>query len=272
MSSNYNIVQENQNQFTINASSVENPKYEKIQQNEINPDLYPANPISNSQANNPGQPYPYNPNIPPQGNYPYHPNIPPQGNNPYNPNIPPQGNYPYNPNIGPNSYPYNPNIPPPQGFPYYSVTSESFPNNAGIARPQQLVNPTLFKCLIVMLLIMSILMFTFLICEIIVLSSIGEAFKNGFVIADEIGILTCAILFLISFILSIRKKNITVLGITRTVITVAVWFVGFAIRGIGSMDNFDHDGTYFALMAIRGFLMFMCIPVSSMNMTCKPTV
>ena len=31
-------------------------------------------------------------------------------------------------------------------------------------------------------------MFTFLICEIIVLSSIGEAFKNGFVIADEIGI------------------------------------------------------------------------------------
>ena len=271
MSSNYNIVQDNQNQFTINASSAENPKYEKIQQNEINPDLYPANPISNCQVNNPGQAYPYNQNMAPNSN-PYNPNIPLQGNYPYNPNIPPQGNYPYNPNIGPNSYPYNPNIPPPHGFPYYSVSAESFPNNAGIVRPQHLVNPSVFKCLIAMLLIMSILMFTFLICEIIALSSIGEAFKNGFIIADEIGILTCAILFLISFILSIRKKNITVLGITRSVITVLVWFVGFAIRGIGTMGDFDNGDTYFALLAIRGFLLFMCIPVSVMNMTCKPTV
>ena len=114
-------------------------------------------------------------------------------------------------------------------------------------------------------------MFTFLICEIIALSSIDEAFKNGFVIADEIGILICAILFLISFILSFVKKYFTVLGITRTVITVVVWFVGFAIRGIGTMGDFDHGQTYFILLGIRGFLLFMCIPVSFININCKPT-
>ena len=271
MSSNYNIVQQNQNQFTINASSIEKPKYENNQQTETNPDFYAPNPISNSQANNQGQAYPYNPNVPPQGNYPYNPNMPPQGNYPYNPNIPPQGNYPYNPNMPPNAYPYNPNNPPPQGFPYYNISSESFPNNIETVRPQQLVNPSVLKCLYAMLLIMSLLMFTFLICEIIVLSSIGEAFKNGFVIADEIGILICAILFLVSFILTILKKNIIVLGITRTVITVAVWFVGMPLRGIGTMGDFDHDGTFFALLTIRGFLLFMCIPVSFMNMKCEPT-
>ena len=73
-----------------------------------------------------------------------------------------------------------------------------------------------------MLLIMSILMFTFLIYEIILLSSIGEAFINGFIIADEIGILTCGILFLISFILSVIEKNIIVLSITRIIITIVV--------------------------------------------------
>ena len=264
MSSNYNIIHENQNQFTINASSTENPKYKKIQQNEINQDLYPANPISNSQANNPGQDYPYNQNMPPISN-PYNPNIPSQSNYPYNPNIPPQDNYPYNPNIGPNSYPYNRNIRRRHGFPYYSVTSTSFPNNAEIESLQQ-NNPSIYKCLIVMLLIMSILMLTFLIYEIIELSSIGKAFKNGFIIADEIGILTCAILFLISFILSIRKKNIKALGITRTVITAVVWFAGFPMRGIGAMDNSRHNnGKFTSLLMFRGILLFISIPISFLN-------
>ena len=92
-------------------------------------------------------------------------------------------------------------MPPSQNSPYYSVTVE-YPNKGIVTNPQP-INPVVSKCLNVMLLIMSMLMFTFLICEYIALSSIGEAFKNGFIIADEIGILIVAILFLVSFILSI---------------------------------------------------------------------
>ena len=45
ISSNYNIIQQTENQFTINASSTEKPKNETIQQNNYNPDLYAPNPI-----------------------------------------------------------------------------------------------------------------------------------------------------------------------------------------------------------------------------------
>ena len=176
--------------------------------------------------------------------------------------MPPQGNYHYNPNLPPNANPYNPNIPISQNSPYYSVTVE-YPNKGIIVNPQ--TSPTLRKCAIAMLLIMSILMFTFLTVEIILLSSIGEVFKNGFIIADEIGILIVAILFLVSFILSIKDKDIIVLSITRTIITIFVWFVGFAIRSFGTLGDFDHDGTYTPLLIIRGFLLFMSIPVSFIN-------
>ena len=116
---------------------------------------------------------------------------------------------------------------------------------------------------------MVILMFIFLIIEIILLSSIGEAFKNGFVTADEIGILIVAILFLVSFILSIRDKDIIVLSITRTIITIFVWFVGFSLRSFGS-DFEHHDSTFIPLMVIRLFLLFMAIPFSFAN--CKNSI
>ena len=67
-----------------------------------------------------------------------------------------------------------------------------------------------------MLIIMSILMFTFLICEIIVLSSIGEAFKNGFINVGEIRILTCVIL------ICIKKKYFNTFS-CKTIIT--IWIV-----------------------------------------------
>ena len=252
----YNIVQQQQNKFTLAASSVEKPKSEGIQQNNYNPDFYAPNPISNPQANNQGQAYPYNPNMPPQGNYPYNPNMPPQGNYPYNPNMPPQGNYPY-----------NPNMPPFQNSPYYNVTVE-YPNRGIVSNPQQ-ISPIPAKCATAMLLIMSILLFTFLIIEIILLSSIGEAFKNGFIIADEIGILIVGILFLVSFILSIKDKDNIVLSITRTIITICVWFVGFALRSFG-MDSENHDSIFIPLLVIRGFLLFMAIPFSFFN--CKNTI
>ena len=109
----------------------------------------------------------------------------------------------------------------------------------------------------------------FLIIEIIVLSSIGEVFKNGFVTADEIGIFIVAILFLVSFILSIRDKDIIVLSITRTIITINVWFVGFALRSLG-MDSENHYSIFIPLLVIRGFLLFMAIPFSFFN--CKNTI
>ena len=74
LSPNYNIVQQQQNQLTLAASSSEKPKCEAIKQNNYNQDFYAPNPISNPQPNNQAQHYPYNPNMPPQGNYPYNPN------------------------------------------------------------------------------------------------------------------------------------------------------------------------------------------------------
>ena len=186
----YNIVQQQQNQFTLATFSVEKQKSEGIQQNNYNPDFFAPNPISNPQANNQVQPFTYNPNN--QSNeYSYNAIIPPQGS--------------YNPNIAPNAYPFNPNNPPSHNSPYYSVTVE-YPNKGIIANSQ---TPSAIerKCAKTILLIMSILMFTFLVVEIIILSCIGVFFKNGFIIADEIGILTVAILFLVTFRLSIKEKN-----------------------------------------------------------------
>ena len=75
----------------------------------------------------------------------------------------------------PNAYPYNPNIPFPQNSPYYSYTVE-YPNKGIISNPQETGLPPT-KCVNAMLLIMSILMFIFLTVDILVLSSIDEAFK-----------------------------------------------------------------------------------------------
>ena len=161
----YNIIQEQQNQFTLAESSVEKPKSEGIRQNN-NPDFNAPNPISNPQTNNQVQPFTYNPNN--------------QSNEySYNPIIQPQGNYSYNPNISPNAYPFNPNNPPSHNSPYYSVTVE-YPNKGIIANSQ---TPSAIerKCAKTILLIMSILMFTFLVVEIIILSCIGVFFKNGFI-------------------------------------------------------------------------------------------
>ena len=122
------------------------------------------------------------------------------------------------------------------------------------------------KCLKSMLLVMSILMFIFLISEYFILSSINMAFNNIFIIIDDLGIFIIAIIFLISFILSIKNLN-GINSIVRSIMTVLVWFVGFAIKGIGNMmsSDFDNGGTLFALLGIRAFIMFFAIPVSFLN-------
>ena len=122
------------------------------------------------------------------------------------------------------------------------------------------------KCLKYMLLVMSILMFIFLISEYFILSSKDLAFKNIYIIIDDAGILIIAIIFLVSFILSINGlKEIN--PIARTIITSFVWFVGCVIRGIGNsmLNTFDNAVTLFVLLVIRSFLLFFCVPVSFNN-------
>ena len=122
------------------------------------------------------------------------------------------------------------------------------------------------KCLKYMLLVMSILMFIFLISEYFILLSMDLAFKNVFIIIDDVGILIIAIIFLVSFILSINGfKRIN--QIARTILTIFVWFFGAAIRGIGNtkINNFDNIETLFNLLGIRVFLLFISIAVSALN-------
>ena len=151
--------------------------------------------------------------------------------------------------------------------PYY-FEEQTYQNtiNEGMEIPYHTGQKQPGKCLKSMLLVMSILMFIFLISEYFILSSINMAFKNIFIIIDDLGIFIIAIIFLISFILSIKNLN-GINSIVRSIMTVLVWFIGFAIRGIGNMmsSDFDNGGTLFALLGIRAFIMFFAIPVSFLN-------
>ena len=150
--------------------------------------------------------------------------------------------------------------------PYY-FEEQTYQNaiNEGMEIPYYTHRKQPGNCLKSLLLVMSILMFIFLISEYFILSSINMAFKNIFIIIDDLGIFIIAIIFLISFILSIKNLN-GINSIVRSIMTVLVWFVGFVIRGIGNMSSdFDNGGTLFALMGIRAFIMFFAIPVSFLN-------
>ena len=72
------------------------------------------------------------------------------------------------------------------------------------------------------------------------------------------------LLFLVSFILSVREKNNAAFSIARTIITIFVWFVGFPMRIIG-MGGMDHDKEYIPLLVIRLFLLFIAVIFSIMN-------
>lgn len=240
-----------ENNLTSNPCPVENVNAVETQENRFNPDLNYNAPVPAMNTQNSNQ-YPYN--ATPQEYY--NPNQNPNSypSSPYPPQVypyyPPQSN-PYNP---PQAYPYNPNVV--NQFPY---------NNEIIDNPLTSSRPNM--CIRSMLLVMSILMFLFLIAEISVFNSLGIYYDNVFVIIDEIGILVCAILFLISFIFSCNNK-VGINPIVRTVITVVVWFLGAALRGMGgSMSDtvFNEMQTKFMFLGLRSFLLFFCIPVSAFN-------
>jgi hypothetical protein len=225
---------------TVNGYELQDINGIQIQENGINP---------NSNCNAP------NPILPTQ-NVTQNPNP-----NPYN--APPQGFY--NPDFPPNPYPYYPNAS--QGYPYnQNMAPNQFAYNNNMAVPKPLVATPPNNCLKNMLLVMSILMFIFLIVEMSVLNSYGIYFTNVCGIIDDVGIFTVATIFLISFIFArINKQGIN--PCIRTAITIVVWFVGFAIRGIGNMmfSRFNNSFILFAFLGIRAFLLFASIPISVLN-------
>ena len=229
-----------QDKSTTNPNQVESINNVEIQENGINSDL-------NYNATNPV--------IKTENTPKYCYNAPPQGY--YNPYLPPN-HYPYYPNA-PQAYPYNPNVIGNQ-FPYNN-------NTVGVnAVPNPLVSYRLNNFIKGMLLVMSILMFIFLISEILYFNLLGKYTENIFIIVDEVGILVVAILFLISFIFNCNNKD-GINPIVRTVITCIVCFVGIVIRAIGNVmvSNFDYFFNSFIFNLIRTFILFSSIPISVMN-------
>ena len=111
---------------------------------------------------------------------------------------------------------------------------------------------------------MSILQFCIIIGDIIIFSGFNLGSGMIFIIIDDIGILTVAILFLLSFIFYQGNK---INGCVRSAVTVVVWFVGFTFRGIANMSMPDviDIGALFGVMAIRTLILFFSIPVSFLN-------
>ena len=161
-------------------------------------------------------------------NYPYSSNIPGQSN---------QYNFPPNDN----EYPVNP-------------TSQEIMTNQNY-----LIQNNRSQCLRYLLLVMAILQLIFLILDIIILTVSHDLF-TAYLIVDQVGIFCVAIIFLLSFI---NKFKIHFL--VRVVPTVAVWFIGSIIRGIGMAVAAEKNCSeiYFAFLGIRSFLLFFSIPIGA---------
>ena len=266
-----------QGQFETSLSSDEKPGL--TQNKDINEAINVPQPIS-YPLNTP--PQNYNPDFTQGYQQPYNPNIPPQGyQQPYNPNIPPQGyQQPYNPNIPPQGYqqPYNID----QGYPYNQTTI--------IQHQQYPYRSTPAICGKTTLLVMAILQFLIIITDIILLAKVDYGSGTPFIIVDDVGILAVSVLFFLSFLFNIPNKDEKINGLIRSLVTVLVWFIGFALRGISiGVATFDDDPfddknnhwswdkedkkdddeinstPYIIVMVIRGLVLFFSIPVSFMN-------
>ena len=205
----------------------------------INQNYNAPNPITNSQ------------NIyPPPQVYPPYQNF---QNNGYIQNNPTQ-DYTYNPNpIISSSQPYvSPVSVPPPTNQYFSYGNE-------VQQPlvQNIYKPK--TCSLYMLLVMSIILFVFIIVDISVLSVIDELGNAGYIV-DEIGIFICAILLLLSFICYFANR-LKINFIFRSTILILVLTIGFMVRGInmGEYDSDDFDEEIDGTLSLVGLLMFRSI-------------
>ena len=205
--------------------------------------IYPNYPTDNGLLSKPNDDKSDNFNAPsPANNYQNNPYLyPSDGQNyPYSSNIPGQSNQ-YN--FPPNEYPVNP-------------TSQEIMTNQNY-----LIQNNRSQCLRYLLLVMAIMQLIFLILDIIILNVSHDLFTT-YLIVDQVGIFCVAIIFLLSFI---NKFKIHFL--VRVVPTVAVWFIGSIIRGIGMTAAAEKNcsGIYFAFLGIRSFLLFFSIPIGVIN-------
>jgi len=109
---------------------------------------------------------------------------------------------------------------------------------------------------------MSNIQFLFVVIEIIVLITNGWM---GIILIhiDEAAILVVWTLFFLNFFEKCETNNIL-----RTILTDAVWFIGFGMRGMANMFINDMSNpilTLFALMGIRTFILFFSIPISNLK-------
>ena len=167
-------------------------------------------------------------------------------------------NYQYNSYQYPsdeNNYPYSSNMPNQNNF-----SSNEYPNNPspkGIETNQNYLIQTPRPRCINLLLIVSIVLFIFLILDIIVLEIINELF-SVLLIIDQIGILLVAIIFLLSFFI-MCDMNFKAKG----GIAVGEMCIGTFLRGIGMIDADKKDciGIYYGFLIIKGVLFFAAISI-----------
>lgn len=228
---NNNNLPTEDNQVTITPYSEEKPSIQN---------LNAPNPLSNPQRLN--KP-PYNTNN--QQNT-YHNSSDFQNNN----------TYPFDQNMSNKGFRNNPYVVVPQN------------NEGGETFPQQ-KEPVIYepsKCMKMMLLVISIIFFIFLIVEISVLCSYGF-YGNVFYIIDDLFNLTCAILFLISYISTLStnlEKKCRINPRVRTIITVIVWFVGSFIRLTGTLIVIPTK-IHWTFYGIKTGIAFFAIPISFYN-------
>lgn len=263
---------ENQNQINENIHLKENNPEQTTatnSQNIYSPQTIPYYPNSLPEYNN-SNPIPkennsntppqnYNPKITPQN---YNQNIPPQN---YNPNISAQTNY-NSQNIPSNINPYNPNLPgignqlydpkiPSQEY-AYTQKEELTPNNKDQSHG---------KCSQIHLLIISILMFMIIFIDIILFIILHYGKRMLFTAIDDIGILICGLLFLLSYKYFFSNKN-KINPCLRTAVTVFVWFCGVGLRGASISDcEKDKVGLFIGVMIIRTIILFFSIPCSNIE-------
>ena len=111
------------------------------------------------------------------------------------------------------------------------------------------------------LMIMSIILILIVIADVIL--EICFSFFSPMIIADDIAILTMAIVYLI-LIAKKRPTNHPALG----AVTVFVWFVGFGVKGFGMTKAPGKIGLMLPLFLLTGgraFAMFFCIPHTCNN-------
>lgn len=232
-----------QNQPAINSSSIDNSSIVESQGNvnNKNENFNAPSPALNPQNTNQYQTY--------SGKNP------PQSNEPYNPNFTPDIPYPYYINSPPQDTPYNQNN-----------TPNQVPDNGEEIKSKQ--NDNIYnqqkKGIRILLLLMSIIMIIFVIFEILYLNILGIYDKCIFIIIDEGAIFLCAILYLISLILSL-KNNCVINPIFMTVFVLIVLIGGAILRSKGNMINNDskfilkYYYLFFRLMSIRIAILFFAI-------------